>query len=505
MPLKRERWAVKSLVETDRQQMLGLAGLALAGVIAPMVLKPWLPLPLRTLSLLMGTAASAGLAAVSYQSATKERKEESDRLHRIQTASYTHSLAHQVTQQNMLTDLLAKQQVVNMLQRLPVQQRIFYGQQYGVYNLLRFPELEQQGQPPAMPVQPPIAVAMGQNADEMIPPQEEPDTSWMNPDFWMQSKTILGVKGTGKSLLMKNEAAQFKQIAPNGILWINDPHFDEDPEPEQAQEQWLRPIPVEVLQRDYIKVSVSDQLSRWRQFRRVMRDRVSKKDKVGLRAANQLKKQPQTTEPVIKLIQDEFIGFVSKLSPDDVKEVVSIIEECEYEWRKYGGTISLGLHSLKNKQNGLDSSIYLSMIFVALGSSLADTNTRWSAEFNVSELLKDQEALKHGWPKHYNCVVRFPGESANAQVMPFLDWPMLTLNDTGNSAQTVPQTSLPESTEDIDPIEGLKAWLSSFGRMPTDDELLDAWTIFMPNTPLNEKGLLLLKQKLGIDDGDMWD
>ena len=524
LPLQREGWVVRSLADRDRLQLLGLSSLSLASLLAPMFFRSWLPVEIRTGLLGIGTVASVIATAQAYENATQERQEEYQRVHRIQKETHKNRLAHEINTHELTMEAASKTRMAQVIQRFPVPQRAALAQQYGLMQFVSFPEVPQSTEPKAE-LKPAIEVTVGQNVDHLIPPAEGPPTDWMNDAFWLQSKTVLGIRGSGKSILLKNEAAAFKHIAPKGILFINDPHFDADPEPEQAEEQWLRPIPVDILLRDYVRAGIaqaglSSQLERWRQFRRIMRDRVHRGDKVGSRAKREFEQTGSTKEAVVKLIQDEFIGFLDKLSDDEAKEVVSIIEECNYEWRKFGGEITLGIHSFKTKKTGIDSSVLLAMTFVSLGNSLADPNTRWSGDINASALLADQEALSHQWPNYFNCVLREANKKPVALVMPTLRWPMLNLSPqptpeppSATGVEPDPWSESPSETPDkggatergaekgMDAaISILKSWLETLGEPPTDPDLLKKFYEVMPEIKgrLNEAGIRFLKEKLGL-------
>lgn len=508
MPLQRERWAVKSLVETDRQQMLGLAGLALASIIAPMVLKPWLPLPLRTLSLLMGTAASAGLAAVSYQSATKERKEESDRLHRIQTASYTNSLAHQVTQQNLLGDMLAKQSLVNMLQRLPVQQRMIYGQQYGVYNLLRFPELEQPGQSTPAPVAP-TQQSPGQVIGYHYEPEPEPEASvdWISalvnqfaePDPERRIYAHLIVNGptrSGKSTLVSKLLEMISTaVAGHGQtcqMMLIDPKY--------PKTKW----PLEPAFKGFgtVRCGLDVAISEFRQ----RKEACITAEKAG-------KPHPSFPRLIVVVDEQDSIYNEGKGHPelgsdrDERKEAAQDIHSMEVNLLKESAAYDISLFVVGQSPLSGATGFSRSDMQQACRIVLGNEALRWLSDRDfpfkedVPELAGD---LKYWMDKGDRVALVCPNMGrAYVSAIPKLEIKAIAVDQ---SPAPQPQTALPKGDGNVDPLEGMRQWLAEYrytGGMPTDEEIRMAWAVFS-DVQLTDNGLALLKEKLGIADDNPW-
>jgi hypothetical protein len=211
---------------------------------------------------------------------------------------------------------------------------------------------------------------------EMI--DEFTNLAWVTPAFIVGSKFIFAPKGSGKSCWLTYEAVMSLQINPQGTLWICDIHYDPD------ESNWLPGVSQEVLEERYLFTTPDAILKRFRMLRRILRDRSSKS----------LRK-----ELPVKLMCDEFDGFLRRLSEGDRLEVAEIVQEVEDEGRKFGVFQTLVAHGAKKEQIYLDSTAINQMSIMAMGNALADPTTKFPSDIDTKGLLKTQQAMQESVPR----------------------------------------------------------------------------------------------------------
>lgn len=283
---------------------------------------------------------------------------------------------------------------------------------------------------------------------ELTSTTNEIDYSWFDNSFIDTSKAVFGGKGTGKSTYMAFEAARFLQLHPDGILLIGDIHYDEE------SSKWLPGISSEVLLDKYLAKKADQVLQVVRWCKKELRDRINKGDK---------KRVP------VKLILDEFLGLTRRWEKEEVEEVMEFIAESQDEGRKFRVNVTLGLHSIKEKRSGIDSSVLFQMDLLVLGGSIADTTIKWPADFEVKELssLRNQvqASLKKG--QGYACVVKRQNDAPMVVVLPDLELNAISISTGDNQ----PDTSAVKASVDADWLMELQKWAMSLDHNPSVDEV----------------------------------
>ncbi|MFM6349006.1 MAG: hypothetical protein ACKPFK_28280, partial [Dolichospermum sp.] len=177
---------------------------------------------------------------------------------------------------------------------------------------------------------------------------------------------------------------------PDGELRIGDKHFDEN------ESQWLPGVPTNILLNQFVAKKPEQILKMFRRAKQLLDYRIE----------GGIKQKHSECKP-FKLICDEFEGFVMGLTDAEKAEVMNIIAQTQDEGRKYLINITLGMHSLKEKRIGIDSSVLFQMDVLCLGSALADPNTKFPTYFDSKSLLKRQIELQRTLKKSqgFACVV----------------------------------------------------------------------------------------------------
>lgn len=368
------------------------------------------------------------------------------------------------------------QQAVEWLKTLPEQERLFFAQKYNLLGMIQpvqmqavveQPQLSQQTiETHTIPLNPQMSIE--QLVSAYAEEESAIDDSWLDQSFIDESKAVFGAKGSGKSTYLRAEAAYFKTGHPDGILWIGDIHFDED----DTECSWLNGVSMQ----DQLKNFVADNPEKVYQFFKLFGKEMKR------RVDNKLK-----NEPPMKLICDEFTGFMDSLTEEQRYIVLKTIEHSEFQCRKFnkGGGITIGLHNLKKGDgktgSGLDSSVLANLHILGMGAALCDPNIKLPADFDIKKLEPQrqelQESVKPGEGRA--CILRRLGDSPIAVILPNLSGDVAAMKF--DSGPVVPVQAIDVESEPVQdpwsdaPVENpmltLKEWFLSQSKEPTDADL----------------------------------
>lgn len=455
----KERQLIEQTIIRERQMMVCFALGGILGTTIPLF-APKLPRELKLFSLLYGVVSSTGFTFGVHTRVRKEKIYQT--LDIAQAASLASQMKHTIAQDNALQRINAERQLAGYIAQLPKAEQQRWIQMYQLQGIL----------PPAIVD---VSVEEVELTDTTIVPSqpsfndfdndlEDIDYSWLDDKFVIASKGIFGAKGSGKSTYLAYEAISFLQIYPDGELRIGDIHFDEE------ESVWLPGVPPQLLLQKYVANNPQQILNTFRRAQNLLRDRIS---------AQNRKAQP------FKLICDEFVGFLSRLDDDQRSEVLQIIQQIQFEGRKYGVDCTLALHSIKKEQSGIDSSVLANMDLLALGNSIADPNIKLPADFDIKALVKEQQRLQATLKPNqgYACIVRKLGDMPRVQVIPNIDLSQY-------------QISVAEKNW----IEEMKNWVQSVrstAQTPTPQQVFEKW-LELTSISLDEQGLQLLLEHLGL-------
>lgn len=165
------------------------------------------------------------------------------------------------------------------------------------------------------------------------------------------SALFAGARGSGKSSALRYFLAKRLEARPDTQILIIDPHFDVE------EDVWIPGFSEE----DYKDILIRKPEQALEAVRSVFNEGL-RREEYNLRK-----------EAPILVVIDEYQGFTTR--SDSVKEMSDIITYIQNGFRKFGVDIWVGLHSLKNKNCGLDSSATMQMNWYLLGNLINDTNT----------------------------------------------------------------------------------------------------------------------------------
>lgn len=458
-----ERKSIAELIQSERLTIFGFAVGALVGTFSPLI-APQMSRHFKLTSLMYGCGCSL---AFTTAIAMRQRKEKIySAIDNAQAAALKQDMAHEMAFASQQARMLAERRLAyKVFTETPHWEHPRWVTIFGLQGILP---------PPPAPTPPPVnndpiafspsngQSELGEMMRDLAP---EVDYNWLDDRFVCASKGVFGAKNSGKSTYLSYEAIRFLQINPEGELRIGDLHFDDD------ESSWLPGMPVAEQTSKYVATRPEQILALFRRAHALLKDRVERRDRKGV---------------PFKLICDEFIATMSRWSEKEQQEVLKAIQLSQYEGRKYKVDITLGLHSIKKDQSGIDSSVLANMDLLFLGNSLADPNLKLPADFDAKTLVVQQQALQMTLqPKQgFACVVRKLGDSPQIQVMPFLDLSKFKA----------------ESTPSVDWYSEIRAWYQSTTPHPSSQEVANKWQK-LTGKQLNEKGLqVLLEHLTGTND-----
>ncbi|MFM6834814.1 MAG: hypothetical protein ACKPKK_12465 [Dolichospermum sp.] len=487
-PFAVQKQVFEPLINAERWLMTALATGALAGTFLPVMF----PMQIPEVKLIENIAGLVSGGMFTISAFLRSQKEKDYRaIAEANHAIVKEGLKCDFTYEQSCQQIMSRRRLAAGIKQLFEQDDASadecyrWIQEYGLHGLIELPQIqhavvEKPEQRPALKgVFNPNQSTFEQISDDLAVPV---DYSWMDAKFINASKAVFGSKGSGKSVYLAYEAIAFLTHYPDGELRIGDKHFDED------QSRWLPGVPTDILLNQFVAKKPEQILKMFRRAKQLLDYRIDK----GI-------KQNHSECKPFKLICDEFDSFIMELTDAEKTEVINIITQTQNEGRKYLINITLGTHSLKKEQIGIDSSVLFQMDVLCLGLALADPNTKFPTYFDSKSLLKRQIELQRTLKKSqgFACVVCKLGETANVEVVPFLDLSQFTFDVGSQEVQSEPE-KIPQSA-DINPYQIIKDWIEQLGKNPTDSQLIEAWKK-VTGIELSSDALQLLKNKLELTD-----
>lgn len=478
----------RPLINAERWLMTALAMGGITGTFLPVIFPSQIP----EVKLIENIAGLASFGMFTASALERSRKEQDYQA--IDTAN--HALVKQELQREFTVEkrtleiqtMLDQAAYINTIPNVEIRARL--ATKYGLQGYVDLPQvqeavIEQSAQQPALKGSfNPSQSSFEQISDDLA---VAVDYTWIDAKFVNSSKAVFGPKGSGKSVYLAYEAIAFLTHFPDGELRIGDKHFDED------ESVWLPGVPTDILLNQYVAKKPKLIMEAFRRAKQLLDDRIEN----GIKA-NHPKCKP------FKLICDEFEGFIMGLTDAEKSDVMNIIAQTQDEGRKYLINITLGMHSLKKERIGVDSSVLFQMDVLCLGSALADPNTKFPVDFEAKTLLQKQMELQRTLKKSqgFACVIRKLGEMAKVEVIPFLDLNQFSF-DVEPQPEPQKETPQPAPREDANPYQMIRVWINQLGRIPTDNELVQAWQEVTGIT-LTSEALTLLKNNLELNEVVTW-
>jgi hypothetical protein len=387
----------------------GLASAAIIGTLTP-ILAPKLPREIKLASLGIGVIASASFAvAISW---IEEKEQIWKAILRAKKESLKNNMAYRMATDSAIQEMEASRALAyQQIAKLPPWEQGKWIAKFELGGIL--PQLQPSDpatQPHPPEPQPITAIAHTLNLgnsgldEEAIAPLLE----WLDSAAILASKAVVGAKGSGKSTALQYEAARFLLENPGAQLLIADIHFDPD------RSQWLQGVPAEELEGKFVWCRAEQIIGLFRFIKSELLKRIEKRDRSGHQ---------------IKLICDEFVGFMARLDDKSKEEIIKIIQFVQFEGRKFNINITLGLHSAKKEVTGIGSDILANFDLWLLGRTIADPVTKWPADIDAKSLLQEMTALQTEIPPELGrlCVVKKLQDAPQVVLFPNVDLSRLAI------------------------------------------------------------------------------
>ena len=261
------------------------------------------------------------------------------------------------------------------------------------------------------------------------------DLSWMDKQFIQDSKVVVGVKGQGKSVYLRYEAAswfntQCQKDEPF-LLIICDPHYDyNDPE-----KHWLADLDQQELYQTVIFQETEDC---FKQIKSVYKE---------LKRRKTIGQFDKVNDPRIKIIIDEGEVFKNELNAGDFALFIKAITAFQNEARKYKIDMTLGLHTLKKEQTGIDSSTLAQMHWLLFSNAAFDSTVKYPQDYDakgVKEKMNELE-IPRGLEARKVYVSRVDYDNPIVTLLPKISPEKITLESTVKNS--VPN----QSTQTLEP------------------------------------------------------
>lgn len=421
----------------------------------------------------LGLISSVGFC-VTQKLGEKQEKIYSS-MEKAQLQDLTVSLKNQVAKNSIVSKIESLRNAAYYIDTLPEYEHPRWIQQFELQGIL--PPQKQQIEPeynPEVTIDIPKQVV-----NQQVKITEEKtglDLSWLDSDFIRSSKIVVGKRGSGKSVYLHYEASRFLlENQHDSELYIFDPHFDDT----KPKEFWLKNISISILIEKFVTKKAQEIYKRIL----VLKDELNKRIDNNLRPPN---------VPKVKIILDEEENLKTRLKDEEFENVLEFFDLIQNEGRKYGFEITIGMHSLKKQNTGIDSAALGQMNWLLFEKAAYDSSTKYPSDFDQTEIKKAAKQVNTQIDRNKaRCVVVINQEMPDPIItaLPYLEPPII------NVESEVIDSHQAETVEKPDYLELLKQAIEELGDFPDDETLAYLW-LQITGQELNEKGIELLKEKL---------
>lgn len=430
----------------------------------------------------LGLFSSVGFVATQKLSETQEKIYSTFKNAQLQ--DYRTDVANQMAHTSTVSKIEGARNTAYWISTLPEYEQSRWIQQFNLQGIL--PSENYFNQQPTEEYNPEVTIDLPkQVVNQQVKVTEEKtgfDLSWITPDFIASSKVVVGARGSGKSVFLHYEASRYLLENPNDSLFIFDPHFDDS----TPKKFWLKNLPLSILVERFVTKKHQD----------IYKKILALSDELNNRIDNNLR---PPNVPKVKIILDEEENLKRRLKDDEFENVLEFIDLIQDEGRKYGFDITIGMHSLKKGNTGIDSAALGQMNWLLFEKAAYDSATKYPSDFDQLEIKKAAKVVNSQVDrKKGRCVVvishDFPDPIITA--LPYLEPPTINLESEPTDKHQADMTTEPQ-TETPDYLTQIKQVITSLENIPSDDEIAYLW-LQISGKELDEKGLVLLKEMLGL-------
>lgn len=459
-----EQQAIAPATQTHRYMLAGLAAIATLGTLAPIML-PQMPKPFKTGLLGAGLLSSAFGAAMTFRTPTEVKIEGAIANQQIEQLRST--MAHQVAYQTTVKEMESELLLISTIQAMPETVQQYYMQKYGFAAMA-------QAQRPAMAQtvdvtpQSSVGYVHDLNIDDWEAEQQE--AAGLSAPV-LYAKAIkehmiwAGNQGEGKSVAAQYALAQWADVDPNLVPFWFDAHYGSGRDP-RYEAHWLgiphlKTMPKNV-QTGVFKGEAKDLLPFLRLVQKLFR----------YRRTNDVR------SPEVVVGIEEATNLIPQLNDQDIAEISGILAELGTEAPKFGMRYWLICHTLTKEEILIERKV-LRQAHVVMGVEMTQDKVQvGNCPRSLSKDAIDQAQIiyrEYGKPAGFvtslpvpdGYLPKPPVNDTRDLIRDWVKTPEL-MNETASKAP-----ALPERT--ANPYKNLKDWMTTLGRVPSDDEILEAW------------------------------
>lgn len=478
-------------------------------LVASTLLAPKQPKQAMVYQLLTGGAMS--LSALGWSKSRKQLEDRYSTFLTLNTEHDKHSVKHAFANEMDLTTVAYETDFAGQINQLAPGAQMRYLKKFDLGGLVIPPNFKQENKLVNASTPGVIPQLQSIQEDEEL----EYDTSWIDSKFIVASKVVVGAKGSGKSTYLRYEAARWLKENPEGTLVIFDPHYDVD-DPSKA---WLKDLNQKDIYRVYIFKTTEDIKKYFLKSFAELKDRTTN----GLKG-----RKPY------KCIFDEIENLKIHFDDGTFSLFLDFINMSQNEGRKFLFDITLGMHSLKKENTGIDSETLSQMEWLLAEKACYSNTTKYPADFDAKQIRNAAKQLGAIVDKtKCKVVVVIKQEESEPLIiaLPYLEPPRIYLDgdqpyepdefDTVEDSEQIeeaiegeqPQNedyNEPEDTTNIKTVPDIaklfkkvKGWFQEYtekvGVSPTPDQVRLAWET-ATGKKLSEAALVYLIDKLREDE-----
>jgi hypothetical protein len=409
----------------------------------------------------------------------------------------------------IISQVASQLELAGTLSGLPTQAQVRYSSEFGLQGLL-LPQLESESGGHGSPgVNSGVYQVSLQNDLKAIEQKYEVDLTWIDTDFINASKIVVGAKKSGKSTYLRYEASRWLIENPEGVLIICDPHYDSS----DPSKWWLNDLSQSDVESKFLVKKTSDIDKIVNDLSTELNCRID-----GIKNGKTYNKYPK-----IKIVFDEEENHKNRSA--DFPKFIKFIDMVQNEGRKYLFEITIGMHSLKKENTGIDSATLSQMEWFLFEKACYDSATKFPDDFDKKTIKETARSLSLSLPKNIGrTVVILKQELTDPiiTVLPLLHPPIITLASTSppESVEEIEEDFWhdsgeieeqpgdryevpPESSRDFRSYyESMVKWvrlcLDTYQRYPIAADIKTAW-LQLTGQDLSEAALCLLIEKLFKD------
>lgn len=472
--------------------------------------------PKQNVFMQLSMASAIGFTTAWFNKSQEELEKRFSSYVKLNNAHYKDELTRRYAYRASMNKVIGDVKLATTItEQLPATAQMRYCGEFNLHGLV-VPQLQPTYTPesPNQEQKTEYAVSL-QNDITTVEKKFDLDLSWIDSDFVRSSKVVVGGRGSGKSTYLRYEASRWLIENPGGILCIIDPHYDID----DQKKWWLNDIDQSYVAAKYIIKKREDIHKKIAEMYTELQDRIDN----GLKG-----------KPPIKIILDEEENIKRTATREQLQCFLDFLACVQDEGRKYLFEFTIGMHSMKKENTGIDSGVLYQMEWLLFGKACYDTTTRFPSDFDQTAIKTAAKRLNEILPKNVGRTVVIIKQSLDEPiitVLPLLQPPIIKINavrdndNTNNTDGDLFNTDASIDSFDVDfgdivndsgggrsrsddvlkiyasLVDWVNACVEKYNRYPEASHIKEIWEN-LTKTTLSEAALIYLQEKLYKDTKD---